>query len=119
MANVDGEQVRDFVYVADVAYANLLAATSGDGRAYCIGTGIGTSVTTVLSMLLDVLGMGTAPRIAQQRASDVRTSYFDATRARAELGWLPAVDLRRGLEKTVEFVRRRLPATHETAAFAQ
>ena len=104
---VDGEQVRDFVYVADVALANLLAATAGDGRTFCIGTGIGTSLNQILSMLLDAFRIDAVPRVAPQRASEVRTAYFDPTRAQAELGWAPAVDLKQGLEKTVDFYQRR------------
>jgi UDP-glucose 4-epimerase len=111
----DGEQVRDYVYVTDIARANLLAAFGGDGRTYNIGTGVRTSVTQVLSLLCDVSGVHTIPRRAPQATTDIRTAYFDPTRARTELGWQPTVELRTGLEKTVEHFRRRLPSQHSEA----
>jgi len=104
----DGEQVRDYVYVADVALANLLAANQGDGRVYCIGTGVGTTVNHILALLGDILDMHVTACQAPQRAGDLRAAYFDATRAQTELGWRPTVALPTGLQKTVESMRRRV-----------
>ncbi|HVC34337.1 MAG TPA: NAD-dependent epimerase/dehydratase family protein [Chloroflexota bacterium] len=102
----DGEQVRDYVYVADVARANFLAATAGDGRCYCIGTGVGTSVNRLYQLLSDTLGVAIPPRRAPRCPGDLRTAYFDSSRARRELGWEPTVKLREGLHETLSAYRR-------------
>jgi UDP-glucose 4-epimerase len=102
----DGEQTRDYVYVGDVARANLAAATAGDGRCFCIGTGVGTSVNTLYGMLCQVAGTWIEPRRAPRRPGDLRAAYFDTSRARAELGWSATMPLREGLTNTFEFFAR-------------
>jgi UDP-glucose 4-epimerase len=97
----DGEQTRDYVYVGDVARANLLAAAAGDGRCYCIATGIGTTVNEIYAMICAAARVHVTPEHAPRRAGDLRTAYFDTTRARTELDWVPAMPLRDGLERTV------------------
>lgn len=104
----DGEQVRDYVYVDDVAEANLLAAAEGDGRCYCIGTGTGTSVNRLYQMISESIGTSTVPARGPRRAGDLRAAYFDIRRAHDELGWTPRVGLRDGVAKTVEWFRQDL-----------
>jgi UDP-glucose 4-epimerase len=104
----DGEQVRDYVYVGDVARANLVAATAGDGRCYCIGTGTGTSVNQLYQMICEAAGVVMLPRRTGRRPGDLRAAYFDARRARDELGWAPMVSLRDGLHRTVTSQRHEL-----------
>jgi UDP-glucose 4-epimerase len=103
----DGEQVRDYVYVGDVARANLLAASAGDDRVYCIGTGTGSTVNQVFARLCDAVGVSVTPRYAARRAGDLRAAYFDIQRARHELGWQPLMPLADGLGKTVDWFRRQ------------
>jgi UDP-glucose 4-epimerase len=101
----DGEQVRDYVYVADVVRANLLAAEvpAGDGRAYCIGTGIGTTVNQVFAAMSRLLRSDVSPLRSSRRAGDLRTAYFDTRRAHRELGWQATVQLAEGLEQTLAY----------------
>ncbi|MEA2639424.1 MAG: UDP-glucose 4-epimerase [Chloroflexota bacterium] len=106
----DGEQVRDYVYVGDVARANLLAATAGDGRCYCIGTGIGTSVNELYRVLCDETGVNVSPRHGPRRAGDLRAARFETKLARAEIGWEPVTSLRDGIRATVEACRDDLDA---------
>jgi UDP-glucose 4-epimerase len=101
----DGEQTRDYVYVGDVARANLHAATAGDGRAYCVGTGLGTSVNRIYGLLCQHLGVDVEPRRAPRRAGDLRCAYFDVSRARDELGWQATVSLEEGMGRTLEEFR--------------
>ncbi|MHB1131347.1 MAG: NAD-dependent epimerase/dehydratase family protein [Chloroflexota bacterium] len=113
----DGDQTRDYVYVTDVARANLLAASLGDGRAYCIGTGVGTSVNRLYSALCETMGVSVAPEHGPRRPGDLRAAYFDCSRARAELGWAPTVSLAEGLLHTVEALRGELaPQNHGAGA---
>lgn len=101
----DGEQTRDFVYVGDVAAANLCALRQGDGGTYNVGTGRATSVNRLFRTLCDVTDYLQEPRHGPPRPGDVRHSVLDPTRARAELGWQVRVALRDGLVRTVEGFR--------------
>jgi UDP-glucose 4-epimerase len=93
----DGEQTRDFVYVGDCARANLLALEAGDGQAYNVGTGIGTSINELFRALGGVSGWDAEPRRGPRRAGDVRHSYLDCAKIDRELGWQAEVSLREGL----------------------
>jgi UDP-glucose 4-epimerase len=110
MIHWDGEQVRDYIFVTDVARANLLAAATGDGRTYCIGTGVGTSVNQVFGLICEAVGVMPDPRRGPRRAGDVRAAYFDIRRARGELHWAPEVPLDIGLRHTIAAFRRELEA---------
>jgi UDP-glucose 4-epimerase len=101
----DGEQVRDYVYVGDVARANVQALTAGDGECIGVGTGVGTSVNRIFQTLCDLLGVQVTPKRAPRRPGDLRTAYFAIDRARARLGWEPCVALREGLAATLAFYR--------------
>jgi UDP-glucose 4-epimerase len=96
----DGEQTRDFVYVGDCARANLLALERGDGQAYNVGTGVGTSINTLCYTLMDVAGKALTPRRGPRRPGDARHSYLDCAKIEQELGWQAEIDLRRGLAET-------------------
>lgn len=102
----DGEQIRDYVFVEDVARANLRAAIAGDGQCYCIGTGTGTSVNQLFRLLSETLGVSIPPRHAPRRAGDLRTAYFSTKRAREELHWEPEISLIDGLKRTAEAWQR-------------
>jgi UDP-glucose 4-epimerase len=99
----DGEQTRDFVYVGDCVRANLLALQRGDGQAYNVGTGLGTSINSLLRLLVEVTGRDMAPRHGPRRPGDIRHSYLDCSKAGRDLGWRAEVSLRDGLERTWEF----------------
>jgi UDP-glucose 4-epimerase len=111
----DGEQVRDYVHVSDVARANLAAATAGDGRCYCIATGIGTSVNQLYRLLSEALEIRVDPRRSDRRAGDLRAAYFDTSRAREELGWEARIALPEGIASTVEAFRREFKAERSAA----
>jgi UDP-glucose 4-epimerase len=96
----DGEQTRDFVYVGDCARANLMVLEAGDGCAYNIGTGVGTSINTLFRVLTEIAGIEIAPRQGPRRPGDARHSYLDFTRIEQQLGWRAEIGLREGLEKT-------------------
>ena len=82
----DGEQTRDYVYVGDVARANVLAATLGDDQVFCIGTGVPTSVNEIYRRLCLALAVEVEPLRASRRPGDLRAAYFDVTAARRVLG---------------------------------
>ncbi len=96
----DGEQTRDFVYIGDCARANLLVLEAGDGQAYNVGTGVGTSINRLFRTLLEVAGQDLTPRRGPRRPGDARHSYLDFSRIERDLGWQAEVSLRDGLSKT-------------------
>jgi UDP-glucose 4-epimerase len=102
----DGEQSRDFVYVGDCARANLFTLEGGDGQAYNVGTGIGTSINALYSALAGVVGWDQAPRRGPRRPGDVRHSYLDCAKIERELGWRAEVSLREGLARTWRHFRQ-------------
>jgi|WetSurMetagenome_2_1015567.scaffolds.fasta_scaffold19051_2 UDP-glucose 4-epimerase len=102
----DGEQTRDFVYVGDVARANLLALeTDTPGTEYNIGTGVETSVNQLYGKLRDVFSTGISAVHAGAVPGEVRRIYLDNSLARKGLGWMPEVGLAAGLEKTHNWFR--------------
>jgi UDP-glucose 4-epimerase len=100
----DGEQTRDFVFVGDVAQANMLAVSGPQGT-YNIGTGVETSVNDLVRAFARVTGRRIEPEYRPARAGEVRRIALDASRARKELGWQPAVSVEDGLAQTVEWYR--------------
>ena len=94
----DGGQTRDFTFVADAVNANLLAAARGvPGRVYNIGGGSRVSINEVLDMIERVAGRRPRVNIDPAQKGDMRHTYADTSRARAELGYEPTVGLEAGL----------------------
>jgi len=104
----DGEQRKDYVYVRDVACANLLALTRGGGEALCIATGKGTSVNAVYNSLVDVIGYRAKTVRVPKRPGDTYLTYFDCSKAEEELGWKAEMDLEEGLRVTVDYFIAKL-----------
>jgi UDP-glucose 4-epimerase len=104
----DGEQQKDYVYVRDVARANLLALAAGGGEAYCIASGRGTSVNRLYRSLVKEIGHEVGIQRAPRRPGDIYLSYFDCSKARRELGWQPEVGFEEGVRLTVNSFRNLL-----------
>lgn len=100
----DGEQTRDFTYVADAVRANLLAAVApreACGQAYNVAPGVATSILELALLVRELVGGGPEPRHAPPRPGDVRHSLADTAKARDALGFVASTDLRAGLEATL------------------
>ncbi|MEK7073336.1 MAG: GDP-mannose 4,6-dehydratase [Patescibacteria group bacterium] len=102
----DGKQTRDFVYVADVVRALLMALRKGSYGTFNIGTGEETSVNTLLRMMRAVTGSDLRPIYAPARPGEERRSVLAIARARRVLGWKPQVSLEQGIAKTVSWHAR-------------
>ncbi len=103
----DGGQTRDFVYVADVVQANLLAATrtKAAGRIFNVGTGAATRIRALWELIGALSGVRIDPRFDSARAGDIRDSVSDIGEIAAALGFTPRVTLRRGLIDTLAWYR--------------
>ena len=110
----DGTQTRDYVFVRDVARANLAAATRTlpaparlDARGFNIGTAIETSVIDLAAALQKSAGSGVPVQRAPARPGEQQRSAVSIDKAKRELGWTPRVDLQAGLEETFSFFAAR------------
>ena len=102
----DGEQKKDYVFVEDVARANVLAIDHGDNDIFCIGTGRGASVNDLYHTLEKITGYTPEIVSAPKRPGDIYLAYFDCSKAERVLGWKPQVTLEEGIAKTVDFFRK-------------
>jgi UDP-glucose 4-epimerase len=108
----DGLQTRDYVYVGDVARANLIAARATlppahrlDDRGFNIGTGIETSVIALAEALQRAAEHRVPVQHAEARPGEQRQSCLAFTKSSDVLGWRPEVSLDDGLRATMEFFR--------------
>lgn len=106
----DGRQTRDYVYVGDVARANLLALESDYVGPLNVGTGIETDVVELQRRIAAATGSSHAPIFAEARAGEQRRSCIDPAAAGRILGWKPEVSLEEGIARTAAFFRDRLAA---------
>ncbi len=99
----DGEQSRDFTYVANVVDASLRAAVAegASGRIFNIAAGQPTSVNAVADAIGRILDKPVQRIHVPTRAGDIRDSWADLTAAREALGFEPLVGLEQGLQHTV------------------
>ncbi len=102
--NGTGEQTRDYVYVEDVARANVLAL-EGDAPsgAYNVGTGIETSVNELYEILREASGRDLPPAHGPTKQGEQLRSSVNPTAAARILGWRPETDLAAGLKRTLRF----------------
>ncbi|MGZ3616829.1 MAG: NAD-dependent epimerase/dehydratase family protein [Ktedonobacteraceae bacterium] len=101
----DGEQQKDYVFVEDVARANVLAMEHSENDIFCIGTGKGASVNELYNILATIIGYKPEIVRAPKRSGDIYLSYFNCAKAERVLGWKSHVTLDEGIAKTVEFFR--------------
>jgi UDP-glucose 4-epimerase len=106
----DGEQTRDYVYVGDVAQANLLAARldvsdskTMDDVAFNVGTGLETSVNELASALMSVAGREVPVEHAPERPGELLRNCLDASKLEGQ-GWRRAGVLEDGLLATYTWI---------------
>ena len=106
----DGEQSRDFTFVADVVEANLLACVAPEvsGRVFNIGTGRRYTLNQTVAILSEILGCRSEPVHEAARPGDVRHSQADISAAQRGLGYEPQVGFEEGLRETIGWYRETL-----------
>ena len=108
----DGTQRRDFTYVDDAVDAFLLAGTrtEADGEIFNLGGHPPVSLAELAQLLVEVAGGGSyrlVPFPEERRSIDIGDYFANDSKIRARLGWEPAVPLREGLARSLEYYRER------------
>ncbi|MEZ6106619.1 MAG: SDR family oxidoreductase [Pirellulaceae bacterium] len=101
----DGQQSRDFTFVANVVQANILASSvpGVGGRIFNIANGASTTLMTLIDELNRLLKISIPAEHAPPRIGDVKDSMADITLARRDLGYDPRIDFRQGLERSIDY----------------
>lgn len=105
----DGEQSRDFTYVQNAVDANLLAASAQIDGAPVINVAFGqrTTINQITAILNELTQQNLACTHGAARQGDVRHSHADISVARKLLGYDPKIDVRQGLERTLEWYKNK------------
>jgi nucleoside-diphosphate-sugar epimerase len=105
----DGEQTRDFTFVADAVAATAGAGTHGvPGRVYNIGGGSRVSVNGVLDIIARLAGRRLDIRREEKQKGDMRDTYAETSRARADIGFAPTVSIEEGLAAEYDWLKAAL-----------
>jgi dTDP-glucose 4,6-dehydratase len=112
----DGEQTRDFVYVEDVASANMLALTRKEavGEVFNIATGAATSVNVLVKTLMKIVGRArTEPLHVEPKSGEIKHSRASIEKAKRILGYKPVFTIDNGLEQLVKWYNSKLPQSSQ------
>jgi UDP-glucose 4-epimerase len=102
----DGRVVRDYLYIADLVDALVLAAeVETHGKVLNVGSAQGTSLNELVALMGEVTGERPEVEYRSGRALDVPANVLDIARVRDELGWSPQTELAEGLARTWSWVR--------------
>ncbi|MEK4621800.1 MULTISPECIES: NAD-dependent epimerase/dehydratase family protein [Priestia] len=101
----DGQQTRDFIYVSDVADANLAALSNGDNETFNISCNQRTSVNELISLMNSLTEQSLRPTYKENRDGDIKHSCLDNKKALNNLAWSPKYSLEEGLRKTIHYYK--------------
>jgi UDP-glucose 4-epimerase len=105
----DGQQTRDFVYVADAVNAYLAAVDRGRPGIWNIGTGVEVSVLELARIIGTVTGRPVDPVFAPARPGELRRGALASERARRDLGWTPTISLAEGVRRVYRWIEAGAP----------
>lgn len=102
----DGSQTRDFVFVRDIARANVQAVTYVGNETFNIGTNQPVSLNVLIAVLQQSLSQPLEITYADPRPGDIKDSYLSYERARELLGWEPQTSFVKGINETVAYYKK-------------
>ena len=103
----DGRQTRDFIFVQDIARANLWAARqAGEGEVYNVGTGVSQSLLDLAQFIEQVCGYALQKTFAPKRTGDIRRSLADITKLQ-QAGFTIQTDLLNGLKNCWQYLNNK------------
>jgi UDP-glucose 4-epimerase len=106
----DGKQTRDYIYVSDVVDAALTVAGNDLHGSYNVGRGVETSVLELIEILIEHSGVQVEPEFAPARPGEVLRNALDPSKSKDVLGFEAKVDLREGLQATLDSFREEAKA---------
>ena len=101
----NGEQIRDFIYIDDLATAHILPLTQIGLHIYNVGTEEGSQVINVVKEIFGLVGYEVPVDNKGERKGDVASLVASSEKIKKELGWSAKINLREGLKKTIDFYR--------------
>lgn len=101
----DGEQIRDFIYVKDIAKANLLALSKGDNEVLNVSTNVPMTVNTLFKIMKKVFNSDVMAAYLEARQGDIFNSYLNNILAREVLGWNVEYDFEDGVRETINYYK--------------
>jgi UDP-glucose 4-epimerase len=109
-----GKAFRDYVYVSDIAAANVLALEKGNCATLNLGSSKAVAVKELFDIIADLTGFSGKPVLKPLRPGEVEGIFITGKRAAEDLGWKPSVNLKSGLGETVSFVKKQQVKLSET-----
>jgi UDP-glucose 4-epimerase len=108
----DGEQSRDFTYIANAVSANLKACTASDapGKCYNVACGERFTLNQILKMLGEIVGREVTAKYVDARPGDIKHSMADIEAIKADLDYSPDYDFKTGLEETFKWFTKMFTA---------
>lgn len=101
----NGSDIRDYVYVDDIANATISALKKNIGGVFNIGSGVGYHIREVLDTIIKISGKNIKP-IYKKRIKEAYASIMNITKAKEELGYVPSTTLEQGLRKEYEWMKK-------------
>ncbi len=100
-----GEQIRDFIYVEDLAAAHIAVLNLSGHQVFNVGTKFGTKIIDVVNELSDIFGYNLEIDDKGDRPGDVMATYASSEKLNQATGWEAKVSLKEGLSKTIDFFK--------------
>lgn len=108
-----GEQIRDFIYVVDLAQAHAAVLDSKGLKIYNIGSETGTKVREVVETIFKILGYSVEIKDLGKRKGDVHANYASSKALLKDTGWKPQTSLYDGLKSTINYFSERDPTNEK------
>ncbi|HNA97043.1 MAG TPA: NAD-dependent epimerase/dehydratase family protein [Chitinophagaceae bacterium] len=106
----DGEQTRDYTFIADAVRATILAAVHPKalGEVFNVGTGVETSVNQLAEIIAEHTGDVEIKHVPERDIDNIRRRCIDIEKIRQRLGWAPEFNVKRGIDETLKWYKTTL-----------